>query len=138
MRFLARCLLAEEVAKSKASKPQMLVLVSVCEKLRPHLVNLMGNTGFHALVSRALAPAAEEVPALRALQFNEHGVLQGPHESKIPIEPDLNAEGSIVFLAQLLSLLVTFIGEDLTLQLLREIWPKLLLSKLGLHAGVSE
>ena len=34
----------------------------VCEKLRPHLAMLMGNAGFRALLSRALALAKAEVP----------------------------------------------------------------------------
>jgi hypothetical protein len=35
------------------------------------------------------------------------------------------AEGSVVLVAQLLALLVAFIGENLTLRMVREVWPKL-------------
>jgi hypothetical protein len=41
----------------------------------------------------------------------------------------------VVLVAQLLGLLVTFIGEDLTLGLVREIWPKLSLDKSGFGKG---
>jgi predicted transglutaminase-like cysteine proteinase len=40
-----------------------------------------------------------------------------------------------LLLAQLLGLLVAFIGEDLTLRLVREVWPKLSLNDLDLGTG---
>jgi hypothetical protein len=36
----------------------------------------------------------------------------------------------VVLLAQLLGLLVAFIGENLTLRLMREVWPKVPLNEL--------
>jgi hypothetical protein len=44
-------------------------------------------------------------------------------------------EGGVVLLAQLLGLLVAFIGENLTLRLVREVWPKVPLDDLDFGKG---
>jgi hypothetical protein len=46
------------------------------------------------------------------------------------VGPDEIFEGRVVLLAQLLGLLVAFIGELLTLRLVRDVWPKLSLNDL--------
>jgi hypothetical protein len=51
------------------------------------------------------------------------------------LDPDKVFEGRIVVLAQLLGLLVAFIGEDLTLWVMREVWPKLSLNDFGFGKG---
>jgi hypothetical protein len=51
-------------------------------------------------------------------------------------DPNLKiAEGGAEILAQLLGLLVTFIGANLTLQLVRDIWPRVALSDLDFAKG---
>lgn len=91
----------------------------------------MGNAGFRALLSRALALARAEVPALSAVQVQVNGSLDGLHEFK----PNEFTEGEIVLAAQLLGLLVAFIGADLTLRLVREVWPKVPLDDLNFNRG---
>ena len=44
-------------------------------------------------------------------------------------------QGRVVLIAQLLGLLVTFIGEKLTVRMVREIWPKVSLKGLDLDDG---
>jgi hypothetical protein len=56
--------------------------------------------------------------------------LEGLDELAAQVDPKEIAEGSIVLVAQLLGLLVAFIGENLTVRLVREVWPKLSLSDL--------
>ncbi len=102
----------------------------VCEKLRPHLATLMGITGFHALLSRALVLANVEVPWLRAVHVKADGSLERLGELEAQAAPEVIANGQVVLLAQLLGLLVAFIGEDMTLRLTREVWPKLSLNDL--------
>jgi hypothetical protein len=46
------------------------------------------------------------------------------------VDPEEIFEGCVVLLAQLLGLLAAFIGENLTLHLVREVWPKLSLKDL--------
>lgn len=76
----------------------------------------MGNIGFKALLSRALALAAAEIPSLRTWQINADGSFERAE--------GVGAEGGVVLVAQLFGLLATFIGEELTLRLVREVWPK--------------
>jgi hypothetical protein len=54
---------------------------------------------------------------------------------EVQVDPEQLSKGSVVLVAQLLRLLVAFIGENLTLQLVREIWPKLSDNDLELGKG---
>ena len=58
------------------------------------------------------------------------GSFEGLHPLGVQRDPDEIAEGGVVVLAQLLGLLVAFIGEELTLRLVQEVWPKLPLDSL--------
>jgi hypothetical protein len=93
--------------------------------MRTHLTTLMGNSGHRALQMRALALAGAEVPWLRGLQVAADGTMEGPDPSGAPVDPDAMTEGGVVLVAQLIGLLVAFIGEWMTLRLVREIWPNL-------------
>ena len=81
----------------------------------------MGAAGFRALLSRALVLANAEVRWLRELHVREDGSFEGLNELEAQATPEEIADGGIVLLARLLGLLVTFIGEDLTLQLLSNV-----------------
>jgi hypothetical protein len=107
----------------------------VFEKLRPPLATLMGNGGFRALLSRSLALASAEVPWLRALHVKSDGALEGLEETHAQLSLDVMSEGRAALLAQLLGLLVAFIGENLTLRLVNEVWPKATFSELDLIHG---
>ena len=124
MRNIAERLIAHETSESESSGTKTGATFSVCEKLRPHLATLMGSTGYRALLSRALARAEAEVPSLRAVQVEADGTLRGVAEFEAEADPRQIAEGRVAVLAQLLGMLVAFIGEDLTLRLTREVWPK--------------
>jgi hypothetical protein len=124
-RNLAKRLIALEKKGHPSSEARPLAGFYVCEKLRPTLAILLGNAGYHALLSRALALAAAEVAWLGAVHVHTDGSLQGLAELDTQLDPAEIAEGRIVLLAQLLGLLVAFIGDDLTMRLTREVWPKL-------------
>jgi hypothetical protein len=102
----------------------------VCDKLRPHLATLMGVAGFRALLSRSLVLAQEEARSLRAVHVKSDGSLAGLEELQAQVAPDDFFEGKVVLLAQLLGLLVAFIGEKLMLQMVRDVWPELSLKGL--------
>ena len=130
MREFAGYLIACETKRDKSSATKPPAAFVVCEKLRPPLANLMGNAGFRALLSRSLALANDEAPWLRAAHVKLDGSLEGLNDLEAQIDPDEFFEGSVVLLAGLLGLLAAFIGEKLTLQLVREVWPKLSLNDL--------
>jgi len=58
------------------------------------------------------------------VQVEADGTLRGMAEFEAEADPREIAEGRVAVLAQLLGMLVAFIGEDLTLRLTREVWPK--------------
>ena len=130
MRDFAERLIAYETRGIKSSGTKTPAAFQVCEKLRPHLATLMGSTGFHALLTRALAVANAEDPWLREVQVKADGSLTGWDAPEAPADAEKLAEASVVLLAQLLGLLEAFIGQNLTLRMLREVWPKLSLSDL--------
>jgi hypothetical protein len=125
MRNIAERLIAYEANGNKSSESKTPAAFQVCEKLRPHLATLMGNAGFRALLSRALALANTEVPWLRALHVRSDGFFEGLDELHAQLAPGEFFEGKVVLLAQLLGLLEAFIGESLTVRVVREVWPKL-------------
>ena len=135
MRDFAERLIAYETRENKSSETKTPAACLVGEKLRPHLATLMGNVGFRALLSRALALANAEVPWLRAVHVKADGTFEGLDELGTQVDPDEIFEGCVVLLAQLLGLLVAFIGEDLTLRLGREVWPKLSLDNFDFGKG---
>ena len=135
MRDFAERLIAYETRRNRSSATKTPVACLVIEKLRPQLATLMGNIGFRALLSRTLALANPECPWLRAVQVKAEGSLEGLDELGTQVDPDDVFEGCAVLLAQMLGLLVAFIGEDLTLRLVREVWPKLSLNNLDVGKG---
>ena len=135
MRSFAERIIACEMRGNKSSRIKISPAFPVNEKLRSHLATFMGNAGFRALLSRALALACAEVPWLCTLKTKADGSLEGLDELTAQVVPERIFEGRVILLAQLLGLLVAFIGENLTLQLVREVWPKLSLDELDVSNG---
>ena len=133
MRTTAMRLIVHEARGNKPSVTKAVADFSTCEKLGPHLATLVGNGGYQALLSRALALAQAEVPWLRAVRVKADGTLEGVEQHHAQLGPDKFFEGRVVLFAQLLGLLVAFIGENLTLGLVREVWPNVKLD--GLEFG---
>src|SRR5450759_4775920 len=115
MRDFAVRLIAYETGGNESSATKSTAAFPVCEKLRPHLTTLMGNTGVRSLFSRALAQAKGEVSSLRAVQVKADGSLAGLDKLEGRADAEELAKGSVVLVAQLLGLLVAFIGEKLML-----------------------
>jgi hypothetical protein len=93
------------------------------EKFRESLSTLIGPAGYRSLISRALALAQKEDSSLGGVHIKEDGSLEwtGPVECEQGMDEASN--GGAVLVAQLLGLLVTFIGQTFTLRLVRELWP---------------
>jgi hypothetical protein len=56
---------------------------------------------------------------------NADGILEGLETPHAQLKPAEFGDGQVVLLAQLLRLLVAFIGPGMTLRLMGEIWPQL-------------
>ena len=122
LRKLARWLLALEAAATTPVGPAMPAAFRVCEKLRRTLGRLTGVAGFRSLLSRALALAAQEVSWLQALRVGKDGSLEGLVEAESELSLSEVERGERVLVAQLITLLFSFIGEALTMRLLQESW----------------
>jgi hypothetical protein len=122
IRDLARRLLAIEAGGPSAANSRVHEAVRACEKLRVCLIRLAGSDGFTALLRRALALARAEVPSLNGITEKADGSLEGL-EALAADAPDIRIEAAVAITAYLLGLLVTFIGEPLTVRLVREAWP---------------
>jgi hypothetical protein len=116
-RDLARRLIAYEGAAGKTSEPLEFAAFRVCETLRRPVCALAGIAGFRSLLSRALALARAEVPSLSAVRVAPDGSLQGLDELGRQIDKDQARVGGVILIAQLLGLLLFFIGEAMTLRL---------------------
>ena len=136
---LARKLIASQAARTTASAADALadalvdaladdlacvdVATQVVDELRLRLVKLAGIDGFRSLLARALVMARKEAPSLCDVQVRDDGTLQGfGVEHLHQANAETGAEAGAILVAHLLDLLITFIGEPLTLQLVRDAW----------------
>ena len=120
-RDLARRLLA---ASQTGSGPHVSEVVVVIERLRISLSKFAGDAGFQSLLRRAVALASADIPSLQNVKFGTDGRVDGVEQIGANSGTGaLGGEAAVAITAHLLGLLVTFIGEPLTLRLLRESWP---------------
>ena len=120
IRELAQQLFTDEVARDCGAEAPMPALALVAEKLRRPLVTLTGIAGFRSLLARALTLAKAQAPALNMVQVERDGSITGFGDDAAQV-----AEAGVMLIAELLGLLVTFIGEHLMLTLVRDAWPDL-------------
>jgi len=113
-RELAQRLLAYEAVEAGTASADTQAVYRVCDKLRRSLTTLAGAAGFHSLLARALTLAKKESPLLGAWEVKSDGSLQGLNGEA--------AQSGAVLIAQLIGLMITFIGEALTLRLLHDVW----------------
>ncbi len=127
---LAEHLLASEAAHEKGCEAGGAV-VPIIKELRVLLIRLAGVDGFRSLLSRALALARTQAPGLHHVRVSADGFLEGfekMEQSEDAVDSE-RAERVLVF--HLLGLLVTFIGQPLTLRLLSIRWPDAVANSAG-------
>lgn len=121
LREFAHRLLAFEANAADFVGDWLSALSRVSEKLRLPLSALVGVAGFQSIMARALTLAKEEIPWLDTARVDAEGVLA------LDLDPQLDtnraAQGGVIVIAHLLGLLVDFVGKELTLTLVHEIWP---------------
>lgn len=119
-RDLARRLLASVTARGDSSDPRADVAAHVIAELRLRLVKLAGVDGFRSLLSRALTLAQAELPSLSVVQVRADGSVEGFDGIE---ESQEAGQAGVTLVAHLLGLLVTFVGEHITLSTVRDAWP---------------
>ena len=97
-----------------------------CRHLHARLDPLIGAGGYRALLARALHLAQKEFPWLDAVRVREQpacdfqdlrGAVKGQDAAAV-------SEAFALVLANIIWLLVTFIGEDIAFGLVEEVWPE--------------
>lgn len=122
IRVLVKSLLAAEAEAEPVSSGQTHVAVRVCEKLRISLSQFVGADGFTSLLRRSVVLARAQVPSLKNVQVTARGHLEGIEVLAAGVDADgIDAANEIT--AQMLGLLVDFVGDSLTRRLLRNAWP---------------
>ncbi len=102
----------------------------VCNKLQVPLTTLAGVAGYRSLLARALSLAKQESPALLGWEVQPDGSLHGLYGESM--------QSGAVLIAHLIGLMITFIGESLTLRMLRDVWLNLPDSELKLEKDESK
>ena len=125
-RDLARRLLA---ASQTGSGPHGSEVAAVIQRLRIFLSKFAGDAGFVSLLRRAVAMARADIPSLQNVEIGMDGRLDGVEQNGADLGINaLGAEAALAITAHLLGLMVTFIGQSLTVRLLRESWPDIIIS----------
>lgn len=105
------------------------------EEAHAELSNLVGIAGVEALEGRALRLARGDAPLLGAVvERNGNGIIGGLSGPLAHADPEELHEALVAFLAHLVGLLVSLLGEEITLRLLRTIRPDVDLE----HAMIGE
>jgi hypothetical protein len=131
---LARWLLAHELEEPRDPGALAAAAERVCRKLAGRLARLITLVGYQALVARALHLASAHFPFLAgvAAESRSDTYLTGLPEHVQGVDPAEVGDGLTAVLAHIVGLLTTFIGDDLTVHLLADVWPDI---PLGRAAG---
>jgi hypothetical protein len=132
-RATALRLLVYEVCAGKASGENVPAALRVSEKLRRPLSTLAGSTGFRALLGRALTLAKAQDPSLGTVRVQPDGSLAGLSE----LRNNEDEPAGVALITHLLGLLDGFIGPDLALRLVLDVWPDLPALEAEAHRGGS-
>lgn len=126
LRQLALNMLMREAGSGADAKTLAAATDRAYDELARLLVPLIGDVGVTALTARAWHVAQRDYPLLApspdSTQAGEP-FAQLRFSLEQQDDPAVAAEAAAVALATLLTLLVTFIGEPLTMNLLRRAWP---------------
>lgn len=135
IRNYAARIIAYEKAGNRFPGNKFPAAFQICEKLRPQLTTLMGNGSYQTLLARALMLSKPEAPWLHGVRVNADGFPEGFTEAADQVDPEQLAEGGAVLLSQLFGLLSAFIGQNLTLSLVTEVWPGVPLKAVDMSNG---
>jgi hypothetical protein len=108
---LASRLLQFEAGGQQGAEPLAEATERVVARLRRRLVVVVGAAGYEALAAARWAVGTD-------------GALTGACEYAMAVDAPAATDGLTAVVASLLGLLVTFIGEDLTLGLVQQAWPE--------------
>jgi hypothetical protein len=124
-RDLALWLLEAEMGDAREPEALLDAAERVCQKLCRRLTRLITVIGYQALLARALHLAKGEFPLLDEVRAGatDDACFDGLRAKTKGVDPVMLRAALTTVLASVIGLLTTFIGEDLTLRLVRDVWP---------------
>ena len=119
-------MLAREATASDTLEAQIAAAERVLERLQEHLLRWFGPDGFHAVLSRALAAARKDHPALAHVRIEPRSEarLTELAASADKYQPAELRDALLALVAATLALLSRLIGDDLVRRLLQQAWPR--------------
>jgi hypothetical protein len=117
----AKRLLANEGDSGRSSDECAAAAWLVYQKLNARLAPLLGSAGVQALFVRSAKLVRAEFPAFAEIATPEG--LTNLGSCLQPLDPTVATEAAATLLGTFLELMTTFIGERLTVLVLRSAWP---------------
>ena len=133
----ARRLLHHEAEAAQQADDFAAGFERVCRALNDCLTPLISSPGFHTLFARALKLAARDFPFLAGVSVSTNGDCGLPGLARITETRTSGEVGDALTLAlaNFIWLLVIFIGENLALRKVREVWPEVPLDSMNRSSG---
>jgi hypothetical protein len=122
---LALRLFEYEATKSANADEPVKAIESCCQRLHDRLDRLIGPGGFRAILYRALYLAKKKYAWLEGVGIEDYPgcEFKDLREAVKGKKPATVNDACTLILANVIWLLVTFIGEDITFGLIQEAWP---------------
>lgn len=104
-----------------------------CQKLYDQMAQLFGHAGFHAMIARSLKLTGREFPEIRDMEDDPQGedCLRGLQGSLEGADPDTARRAVEAVFANLINLLNSFVGTDMTMSLVARAWPEVTIREEG-------
>lgn len=99
--------------------------MSVLKAMDTVLSRIAGQMGSRSLIARAVTVAHAGSPWRGSERITPEGVMEHLEKRLSAISSEERIAGEVAVVSSLLGLLHTFIGEQLTLQLIQDAWPHL-------------
>lgn len=122
---LGASILAYELALLNDDGSPAVAVERACQQFYRRLSPLVTPAGSQAFLSRSLHLAGAEFPFLNDVQAGPTAeeCLQGLDPALHDIEETTTTSAFISVLSYMIGLLVVFIGHDLTMHAIRDVWP---------------
>ena len=125
--FLARWLVTTELGDAEEGLLAPVAAERVFQKLSHRLARLITPVGCEALLARAVHLSRAGFPFVDGAQTarGADSLTLRLLDTAAGVGPTQACAGFVAVLGTLIALLVSFIGEDLTSRVLRDVWPEL-------------
>jgi hypothetical protein len=121
----------QEAGSDRSARDLADAMGRACQALHGRLAPLVSSAGFDALIGRAVKLAARDFPFLAVLNAPTICSADGLRQAVEGRESREVADALVAIFANLIWLLVIFIGENLGLRKVREVWPEVPLTAPG-------